>query len=330
MTSPPLTVSPLAVGAGFWILRNRALFRITGAERAAFLNGLVTNDVKKLSPGAGCYAAWLTPKGKMLADLVVLALPGWLELDAEPSLRPRLAELLGKYGPFSPVEIRDETGTEEVFHLAGPESPRILGLFGLADLPAMPYQHMAVDLGEARATLVCLDRGIEPGFDLRVPAADAGAVRKKLLSAGCAELPEASLEAVRIHAGIPRWGFDLDESVLPDEAGLNRTAVSYSKGCYIGQETVARLKTYGHVNRHLVQFLLPATCAPLPGAAITRAGEPVGKVTSAALSLDGSLRAALGYVKREAAAEGTEVEVVAEPAPVSTQVRTLPRPRPAP
>jgi len=153
-------------------------------------------------------------------------------------------------------------------------------------------------------------RGGFPGFDVRVPMSDVEDLRASLVGAGATPSSHAVLESARIEAGIPRWGAELTEDVLPDEAGLpGRGWVSYTKGCYIGQETVARIRTYGHVNRNLVRLVLDAADLPAPGAEI-RAGEAkAGAVTSATLSARLGKAVALGYVKREHAAPGTTLWV---------------------
>jgi tRNA-modifying protein YgfZ len=147
------------------------------------------------------------------------------------------------------------------------------------------------------------------GYDVRCPSSFSEEIRKKFLVAGARQASDAELESLRIRAGIPRWGFELTEAVLPDEAGLReRGFISDSKGCYIGQETVARIKTYGHVNRALVRLLLEGE-APAAGSEILFEGEKAGSVTSAAGATGSPPATALGFVKRERAAPGTRLLV---------------------
>lgn len=297
-------------------LTGRGAVVLTGKDRASFLHGLVTNDIKKLTPGTGCAAAFLTPKGKVLADCVVLCEEDRLEIDCEPELAKKTEELLRRYLVFNEVQIGNETERTAVFHLAGEAAGedreeedflrRVIG-FGAAEaVPQSPHEHASAG---AAIRLVRENRTGVPGYDLRCPSSLSEEIRTALASAGARPAPLDRLEALRIEAGIPRWGFELTEAVLPDEAGLReRGFISDSKGCYIGQETVARIKTYGHVNRNLVRLLLEGE-APASGSEIFFEGEKAGAVTSAARAAGSGPATALGYVRRERAAPGTRLLV---------------------
>lgn len=311
-------------GAAVVPLAGRGAFALAGPDAAELLHGLVTNEVRALRPGAGCHAALLTPKGKMRADLVVLRIAAdELLLDSEPSLAAPLAGVLSGYVPFSRSTFADRTAESAVVHLEGPEAPSVLEAAGLP-APGEPFAHA---LGEAagiavRVARVC--RAGAPGFDLRVRPADSDAVAALLAARGATPAGADDLEAGRIEAGIPRWGAELDESVLPNEAWLERTAISYTKGCYLGQETVARLKTYGHVNRHLVALILPPGSGVAPGDAVRAGDAVVGKVTSAAESERRGGRVALAFVKREHEAPGTRLDVESADGAVPGVVAAVP------
>jgi folate-binding protein YgfZ len=304
-------------------LTGRGAVVLTGKDRASFLHGLVTNDIKKLTPGTGCAAAFLTPKGKLLADCVVLCEDDRLEIDCEPELAKKIEELLRKYLVFNEVQIENETEQTAVFHLqhsaAGDAVEELLrkaiglGLGGA--LPDAPHAHVMAripfeeSVSSVAVRLISETRTLFPGYDLRFPRSHAEAVRTALLDAGARAGSDETLEALRIEAEIPRWGFELTEAVLPDEAGLReRGFISDNKGCYIGQETVARIKTYGHVNRNLVRLLLEGE-APASGSEIFFEGEKAGAVTSAARAAGSGPATALGYVRRERAAPGTRLLV---------------------
>jgi folate-binding protein YgfZ len=271
--------------------------------------------MRGLAKGEGRRACLLTPRGKLRATLAVLRLgPDRLLLDAEPELAAALPGVFAEYALFHrTIALSDESATTAVLHVAGAEAQGLLSALldsaaaSNASLPSSPLSSAATLLGGTEVVLVAVDRGAGPGWDVRSAAASASEVESFLAGAFAAAFPDASptasgagaeaLEPFRIASGIPRWGIELDETVLPDEAGLNATHVSYSKGCYIGQETVARLKTYGHVNRHLVRLTLSPGGAPGPGDALLLPGadvprEAVGRVTSAAGS------SGLGWVKR--------------------------------
>jgi folate-binding protein YgfZ len=297
-------------------LTGRGAVILTGKDRASFLHGLVTNDIKKLTPGTGCAAAFLTPKGKVLADCVVLCEEDRLEIDCEPELAKKIEDLLRKYLIFNEVEIGNDTEKTAVFHLqhsaAGDAVEellrRVIRLGPAVALPDTPHAHAMASAGDDAGLPVRLVRENRTGplgYDVRCSSSLSEEIRKAFLIAGALQASDAELESLRIQAGIPRWGFELTEAVLPDEAGLReRGFISDDKGCYIGQETVARIKTYGHVNRSLVRLLLEGE-APEAGSEILFEGEKAGAVTSAASAAGSGPSTALGYVRRERAAPGT-------------------------
>lgn len=314
-----LSLEPLRAVAALFDLTGRASVELLGKDRVEFLHGLVTNEIKKLPEGSGCRAALLTPKGKMLADLVVLKLVDRLVVDAEPAFAPTLEGLLRKYLFYQDVEIRNETESTAVLHLEGPRAAEVLTHAGAKEAPGKPHVHVPSTIAGVPLLLVAESRGGEAGFDLRLPRALVADVSNALTAAGAAPSSLDLLESARIESGIARWGFDLDESVLPNEAWLERDAISYTKGCYIGQEIVARIKTYGHVNRHLVGLVLPPGAAPERGAEIRHGEDKVGTITSVTRSARFGKTVALGYVKRDHEAPGTELSVgsAREPASVT-------------
>jgi folate-binding protein YgfZ len=322
-------------------LTGRGALVLAGKDRASFLHGLVTNDVKQLTPGTGCAAAFLTPKGKLLADCAVLCEEDRLEIDCEPELAKKIEDLLRKYLVFNEVEIGNLTSETAVFHLrhsaVGDAVEDLLRKVmrrepdGAWPRPAHSHATAKVQLPnslpfEERTTnpeasqpagddigvpvrVVRENRTGAAGYDVRCPSSLSEEIQKAFLLAGARQASHADLETLRIEAGIPRWGFELTEAVLPDEAGLReRGFISDVKGCYIGQETVARIKTYGHVNRSLVRLLLEGG-APPPGSEILFEGRPAGAVTSAARASGSGPTIALGYVRREVAAPGTRLLV---------------------
>ncbi|MBK9372927.1 MAG: aminomethyl transferase family protein [Holophagales bacterium] len=306
-------------------LTGRGAIAVTGPDSAELLHGLVTNDVKGLRPGSGAHAALLTPKGKMRADLSVLRLSEQeFLLDCEPSLAAPLLSLLSGYVPFSRSILDDRTASTCVLHLEGPGASDVLAATGIAEPAAAPFSHLVTELEDAAVRVARVSRAGEDGFDL-LSRPDASALLLELLASCGAQTVEPDvLETGRIEAGLPRWGAELDETVLPNEAWLERTAISYTKGCYLGQETVARLKTYGHVNRHLVALLLPAGSGAAPGDPVRAGDEPVGRVTSAADSALRGHRVALAFVRREHEAPGTTLVVDSASGPAEGVVAAVP------
>lgn len=302
-------------------LTGRSAIAVRDRDRAEFLHGLLTNDVKQLRTGDGCAAALLTPKGKMRADLVVLCRDEELVLDAEAGLAPPLVAMLRSYVFFQQVSIENRTDVTGVLHVEGMGAGEILGMVIGQDGPDEPHSSLLA----AGACVVRESRGGFEGFDLRVARGDLGPLRASLVEAGAAPAEPAILEAARIEAGIPRWGAELTEEALPDEAGLtSRGWVSYTKGCYVGQETVARIRTYGHVKRRLVGLLLPLASVPPPGTEVLHEGRKVGVVTSAVPSLRFSKTVALAYVHRDHVEPGTPLSVSSPGGPAEAVVTSLP------
>jgi tRNA-modifying protein YgfZ len=256
----------------------RGKLALTGPEAKSFLQGLVSNDVESLTPGHGCYAAVLTPKGKMLGDLRVLDVGGELLLDCE-----RLA-----LQPIFNVLWRGRVGIDVEIHKRTVQ----MGLLSVVDLGlAGPAEHDNLRTESAGRPVIAVTTDV--GTDLFCAAEDLDAVR--------AEFPagdEAALEVLRVEAGRPRYGIDLDDSVIPQEAGLNERAVSFTKGCYVGQETVARLHYRGKPNRCLRGLRLSAPAEP--GEEIRLGEKVVGRLGSVVVSPRHS-PTALALVRREAA-----------------------------
>jgi tRNA-modifying protein YgfZ len=269
----------------------RGKLALDGAEAKEFLHGQVTNDIEALSEGTGCYAAFLTHKGKMLGDLRILDAGDELLLDCERVALQELFTMIRRFKLGRAVELHKRTLECGLLSLLGPDARRIAGA---EDLPAIEHSHRGGELGGARVRLIATDLGI----DVLCDAADSARVTAALTAAGAVIAPEAVAEVRRVETGRPRYGLDLDDTVIPQEAGLNARAVSFEKGCYVGQETVARLYFRGKPNRHLRGLKLsgPASTGdPL------RLGErEVGRLGSVVDSPSHG-RIGLALVRREAA-----------------------------
>lgn len=269
-------------GVGLLERSDRVKLLLTGTEAAEFLQGQVTNDVEGLETGQGCYALLLTPKGKIRADLRVLRGPDWLRLDAERSAGALLTRTVQMYSIGRDVRSEDQTESRTVLSVLGP------GARDALDAAPPNVEHAWVE--GRHGIYVTTDLGV----DILCPTAEREAVRREL------DLPEVSeevAECLRIEAGRPRHGRELTEEVIPQEAGLNDRAVSFTKGCYVGQETVARLYYKGRPNRRLRGLRLAAPA--LPGDEVVLDGRRVGAVGSACVSPSrGPI--ALALVRREA------------------------------
>jgi folate-binding protein YgfZ len=348
-----LNGAPVVNDYGDWLAEHRSLrenagvidlsFRsrlcLVGADRARFLHGQVTNDVKKLRAGEGCYAAITTAKGKMESDLNIFCLADELLLDFEPGLAEKISRRLEKFIVADDVQIVDAAPHYGLLSVQGPRAAEVIRALDLfSEIPKQQLGSTKISdatLGEIylanhsrltleRRTPVRLERentsplaepefGVPAGFDLFIPNHSLGAVADKLIAAakqiGGRACGWQAFETARIEAGIPRFGADMDETSIPLECGIESRAISYTKGCYLGQEVINRIHSVGHVNRELRGLRLADDLNFLPsrGDKLFHAGKEIGHVTSAVKSPALNANVALGYVRREANQIGNEL-----------------------
>lgn len=259
------------------LIRPRGVLRVGGSEAAEFLQGQLTNDIEALEPGGGCYALLLTHKGRIRADMRVLRLADGFLIDCEPIATPILERMIATYSLGRQVTHANETDALELTSLIGPDSARAV------DVELGPTEHD--NATDADRLVVRTDVGL-----------DVIAPRGSGLEPDLTEVSEASAECVRIERGRPRLGIDIGGETIPQEAALNERAVSFTKGCYVGQETVARLHYKGRPNRHLRGLALAE--AADPGVEVYSGDKPVGKLGSTCVSpAHGPI--ALGLIRRE-------------------------------
>lgn len=322
----------LQATAGLLDLSFRSRLSLTGADRHRLLNGQVTNNVKELKPGAGCYAAMLTAKGRVQCDLNVYARPDDLLLDLEPGLAESVAQRLDKFIIADDVQVTDLAPVFGLLSVQGPAAAKVMERLGCADLlPTTPLHFARVEDAEVGEFYVANHpRTGSAGFDCFVPAATLEIAAERILAAAATEGGRTcgweALETARIEAGIPRYGADMDESNLPPEAGIEERAVSYTKGCYIGQEVVARLRTYGHVNKSLcgLRFENDLKCSPQKTDKLYRGDKEIGYVTSFVFSPTLNANIALGYVRREHLQSGSELTLRTADGDCTARIVTLP------
>ena len=297
----------------------RGKLALSGHGAVEFLNGQITNELAGMRAGEGCYAAFLTHKGKMLGDLRVLAVgedssddtaagePSELLLDTERVALQALFDMIRRFKVGYQVELHKRTLERALLSLVGPESRGLVMATERSDEAPAPLEtehaHRSARIAGHAVRLIAT---AEPaGIDVLCEVGDRDAVLGALAGAGAQQVSETAAEIVRIEHGRPRYGTDLDDTVIPQEAGLNERAVSFTKGCYVGQETVARMHYKGKPNRHLRGL---HTSAPVASGEELRLGErPVGRVGSAQVS-PGLGSIALALVRREAP-PGTVVTV---------------------
>jgi folate-binding protein YgfZ len=291
---------------------DRGKLALSGGGGKTFLQGQVTNDVEGLAAGTGCYAAFLTPKGKMLGDLRILDAGDELLLDTERISLQELFNMIRRFSIGYDVELHKRTLQRGLLSLLGPGSAAIAG--GSLSGTAAEHTHRPLELEGLKALAIRTDAGI----DLLCDAEDTAELSAALRQRGAETVSDQTAECLRVELGRPRYGIDLDETVIPQEAGLNERAVSFTKGCYVGQETVARLYYRGKPNRHLRGLRCAAPVSS--GDQLNFDGRPVGRVGSAVHSPRlGAL--ALALVRREAPPGST---LTVGQAAVSAEVVELP------
>lgn len=296
---------------------------LIGADRARFLHSQGTNDINRLQPGEGSYTAFTTNKGRVLGDANVFVQADEILLDAEPGQTTPMTERLKKFIVSEDVEIVDAAPHYGMLTVQGPKAAEVIAQLELeVPLPTANFASVKIDhpvLGELY--LANHPRLHTAGADLFVPVASLGAVLDKLITAarsvGGGLAGWEAFNLARVQAGIPRWGVDMDETNLAPEACLEARAISYNKGCYVGQEILNRLRTFAEVNKRLCRLKLPGGLAGLPerGAKLLKGGKEAGHLTSMACLPDGEIRA-LGYVRKQwlapgenfTLADGTSVE----------------------
>ena len=252
----------------------RGKLLVTGPEAAEYLQGQLTNDVEALAPGEGCYAALLDRKGHMQADMRVLRVaPEEIWIDTEPEALEAARRHLQTYKIGREVEVADVSAERALLSLIGPRSPEVA-----TTPPLSPHRCAQVTAHGVE----CLAAGTSDGIDLAPAAPDAGRLRQALLAAGAPEVVEETAEILRIEAGTPRFGAEMGPQTMPAEAGIVEAAVNFEKGCYIGQEPVARLHYKGRPNRRLRGLRLSAPSAA--GEALRLGEKEVGSIGSSCLS----------------------------------------------
>jgi len=321
-------MSPVVSAAAYEAARRRAAVLdrsdrgrivVSGVDRASYLQGLLTNDIVALQAGQGCYAAYLTPQGRMIADLYVYELGDVILLTMDRAVKDSVLAKLDQFIFSEDVQLGDVTDTFAQIGVIGPQAAaivsRILDGTTRETLEAL-IEHAnlrAAWQGEPAIVTRTADAGVA-GFDLFVDRAKAEALSSALAAAGGVAIDERTAEALRIESGTPRFHRDMDEETIPLEAGIESRAISFTKGCYVGQEVIIRVLHRGHgrVARKLVGLVLSDSAADGPPAAgaIVRSGDrEIGHITSSAWSPALQKPIALGYVHRDFVATGTAVTI---------------------
>jgi folate-binding protein YgfZ len=298
----------LVSGSGVYDLSSRAKISLAGGDRTRWLNGMVTNNVRDLEAGRGIYAYLLNPQGHILGDLYAYNRGESVLVDTDQSQLEKILAVFDKYIIMDDVEVANVSDRLRAVGIAGPDSRKTLQAAGF-DVPELkPLQFVEIAWQQIA---VILGRGDNPqveAFELLLAPNETERVSKALLKAGAKPVGGEALDLLRIAAGIPRYGVDIRERDLPQETEQDR-ALNFSKGCYVGQEIVERIRSRGQVRRKFTGFEINGELPPA-GSKIQVDGKDVGEITSAA-SLPitgGSSQVALGYIRREVATPGKQVE----------------------
>lgn len=295
----------LVTQAGLIELPGRTQIELAGADRAKYLHNLCTNEIKKLAPGSGLEAMWLNAKGHILFHGVVYNRGETLVIDTMAGLNERLAQHLDRYLIREQVVIADRTAAWRVWQLVGPGANDVLRGAGVSELPEGPWGNADVSIAGLPVQLRRASSLSVPAWQVVASVEHAAPVNQALLQAGARSCDPAAFEPLRIEAGWPMTDVDITDKNLPQELNRDATAISFVKGCYIGQETVARIDALGHVNKYLARLKFAPDTAPQPGDELTHDGQPIGSVASVAYSPRCGSYVGLGYVRRGLHTPGT-------------------------
>lgn len=317
-----------ATGAAIHDRREQGLIEITGNDRAAWLSNLVTNAVKTLGPGEGNYAFAPSVKGRIQFDLNMLVMADAIWVDLDRRMVEKAMAHFDRYLITEDVRLKDRSADFVRIALLGPQAAEITDALGATHAPAMAA------LGSTRATLAQKSRPLVRhdfagvfGVELFVDAADAAACWTRLMEIGRAvnltPVGRSAVEILRIEAGIPVFGQDIDDTTLPAETQQIERAINYQKGCYLGQEVVERMRAYKSIARKLVGLRLDGDTVPVAPLPLKRQDTEAGRITSACKSIALDAVIALGYVRTAHTAPETELTVDIEP-PIRAAVAPLP------
>jgi folate-binding protein YgfZ len=287
---------------GYDALRNRAAWidlsargkiKLTGEDRARLLHAMTTNHIQQLTPGSGCYAFFLNDKGRVLADANILSRPDYFLLDVEPETREPLYQHLDRFIIADDVTLEDATDAVATIAVEGPQTAEV---FERAGAPVPESDYSTVDWGES--VVARLSSTGSPGFFIFVPVAEKAALIARLEAAGAEPADAEAARVVRLEHGKPRYSEDISERFLAQEANQPH-ALHFSKGCYLGQEIVERVRSRGQVHRVLMPLILETTEPPAPGAKLEFKGTGAAEITSAVYSPALGKVVALAYVRTE-------------------------------
>jgi tRNA-modifying protein YgfZ len=288
----------LTTGAGVAELSGRTIIAVRGPDRTMLLHNFCTNDVKRLKPGEGCEAFVTSPQGKTLAHVLIFCETDQLVLDTSPGQAAALIQHFERYVITEEVEFSDRTADLRDILVAGIEAAQLLEIVCGQAPPTALLGHRSALIADCPVTVSRVEFAGPASYFVQAAAVNTQAVSAALLQSGGVLCEAAAVEAARLEAGIPLFGTDITPDNLPQEVGRDAHAISFTKGCYLGQETVARIDAIGHVNRLLVGLKFSGETIPPPLTPILAGDQPVGHITTVAWSPKLNAPLALGYLRR--------------------------------
>jgi folate-binding protein YgfZ len=306
---PRAEFQALSSSCGVFDLGSRAKIKLTGEDRVRWLNGMVTNNVRDLAVGHGVYAFLLNPQGRILGDLYAYNRGDSVLVDTDQSQAAKLLEIFDRYIIMDDVVVENISDKLTAIGVAGPKTHEVMHAAGF-EIPSLkPLEMQAVNWQQSELILVRGENEQHESYEIWLSPENISKVRETLMQSGATLVETAALDLYRIASGVPRYGQDIRERDLPQETEQAR-ALNFSKGCYVGQEIVERIRSRGAVHRKFTGFLIEG---PLPaiGAKIQFNGKDVGEITSSATLPFGSgdRGVALGYIRREAGTPGKQIAI---------------------
>ena len=312
-------------GAGLIDQASRGRILVSGSEAVMFLNGLITNDMKTLAVNSWMPAAFANVQGRLLAAVRIAHREDGFLIDTESATRETVITLLDRFTLAGDFHLQDLTGDTVMFSVQGRQSSGIISrVFGEEAAHVERQRVVSAQFGDATVNLMRATHTAEDGFDLFPGANNSSKLYDALTAAGAAPISDVTFETLRIEAGVPLYGIDMDESNVVTETNMD-DAVSFTKGCYLGQEIIIRIKHRGHVAKKLSGVVLAdSTPVPRNSKIVSSDGKEIGRVTSSAFSPRLERAIALGYLKYDYLAGGTEVKVATPEGETRATVAELP------
>lgn len=306
----------LSLRVGVVDLSQRTRLALQGQDRTAFLHSFCTNDIKRLTVGRGCEAFVTSPQGKTIGHVLVLCQAGHLLLDTSPGQAAVLTAHFDKYLISEDVQFVDQTPERGTLLVAGPEAPDLLSRLAGVSPPAEILTSALGTIAGCDVVIARVEYAGPSSYFLYASRPNLPTILNAIREAGGFPCDSDAIEARRLEAGFPLFGLDITDDYLPQEVNRDAQAISFTKGCYLGQETVARIDALGHVNRLLVGLQFDRQDVPSAGTPLQASGKEIGSVTSAAWSPRLNAALGMGCIRRQHARPGTSLESPGGPAVV--------------